>query len=289
MSAPSMPKTEVRIDPRFMFSNHKDVHKPRLEKRQRKLLQKIPFIGPFVAPDEKLLLVTPCVSPTSIWEQITTGWVFVYLNRALLVVTNKGVFHIPTKADYSYRHSIAKFRYEDCKQLRVRGRYLLVQYGNGKKDRFLYLPRAQRLKLKAYFQTLPVGNGGVANAGRVHLCPRCTKPVPSGVYQCGSCRLPFKDMATAMKLSILVPGGGYFYTGHRILGIGDFIVESVLLIFVILSVQGILDGTPGSIGDAIFFGVILAFEKFVTIHHAKRYIAEYIPKEKPARLQPATA
>jgi hypothetical protein len=285
MPAPSTPNT-VRIDPQFMFSNHKGVHKSRLEKRQRKLLEKIPFISAFLAPDEKLLLVTPCVSPTSIWEQLTTGWIFVYINRALLVVTNKGIFHVPTKTNYSYRHSIAKFRYEDCKQWRMRSSYLFVQYGNGKKEQFLYIPRAQRLKLKAYLQTLTVGEGTVANAGKIHLCPRCTKPLAAGIYQCGSCRLPFKDMATAIKTSLWWPGGGYFYTGHPLLGISDFIVESVLLLFVIMS---IIDGKPDSVGNAIFFGVILAFEKFMTIHHAKRYISEYIPKDQPVRLQPAVA
>lgn len=289
MSAPNPASTAVRVDTQFMFSNHKNVHKAGIERRQRKLLKKIPFISSFLEPDEKVLLVAPCVSPTSLLEQLTSGWIFIYINRAMLVVTNKGIFHIPAKTNYDYRQSIAKFRYEDCKELRVRGRYLRVQYANGKKERFLYLPRAQRLKLKAYFQNLKIGAGTAANAGRAHLCPRCTKPLAANVYQCPSCRLPFKDMATAKKLSILVPGGGYFYTGHPFLGLGDFVVELALLALVITEIGGIVEGRPEATFGAIFFGVILAIEKLITIHHAKRYIGEYIPKEKVTQRQAVAA
>lgn len=289
MSTPGPTTAPLRVDTQFMFSNHKNAHKAGIEKRQRKLLAKIPFIGAFLEPDEKVLLVSTCVSPTSFFEQLTTGWIFAFINRALLVVTDKGIFHIPTKTDFGYRHSIARIRYQDCKRLRVRGRHLYLQYGNGKKESYLYLPRAQSLKLKAYFQNLNIGTGTVANAGKTHLCPRCTKPLAGGVYQCAGCRLPFKDMATAMKLSILLPGGGYFYTGHPLLGLGDLLVELVLMVAVVAGVVGMTQGEPGAGATAVFFGVFLVLEKLLTLHHARRYVSEFIPKEIPAKLQPAAA
>ena len=289
MPEPSTPSSKIPIDTQFMFSNHKNVHKAGIEKRQRKLLRKIPSIGAFLAPDEKVLLVIPCISPTSFFEQWSMGWVFMIVNRALLVVTDKGMFHVPAKANYDYRHSIAKFNYADCKELRVKGRFLYVQYANGEKERFMYLPRAQRLKLKAYLPTVKLGANAAAKAGRTHLCPRCTRPLAPDTYQCGGCRLPFKDMATATKLSLLIPGGGYFYTGHPILGLGDFVVELALLALVIGGIAGMIAGEPTAMGNTIFFGIVLALEKLLTIHHAKRYISEYIPLEKKIRLQPATA
>lgn len=289
MSAASTTAGKIPVDTKFMFSNHKNVAKAGIEKRQRKLLQKIPFIQAFLEPDEKVLLVVPCVSPTSLLEQLSMGWIFAIVNRALLVVTNKGIFHLPAKADYSYRHSIARFRYADCKELRIKGRYLYVQYANGKKERFLYLPRAQRLKLKAYLPTLTLGANIAAKGGRTHLCPRCTKPLAPGASQCGGCRLGFKDMATATRLSILIPGGGYFYTGHPFLGLSDFAVELLFLAIVIGGIVGIVEGAPGAVGDTVFFGIFLVLEKLLTIHHAKRYIAEYLPQDRKLRLQPAPA
>lgn len=281
---------DIRINAEFMFSNDKNIYKAGLERKQRKLLKKISFINPFLESDEEVLLVTPCVSPTSLWEQLTTGWIYMYINRALLIVTNKGIFHIPTKSNYDYRQSIARFRYEDCKALRVRGSYLYVQYGNGKKERFLYVPGAQRRKLKTYFGSLQTGTGMIpGNAGKVHICPRCTRPLSPDVYQCNACRLVFKDMATANKLSILIPGGGYFYTEHLFLGLGDFIVELWLLIAVLVSVIGLIDGDSDAAAGLYVFGFLLVLEKLITIHHAKRYVSEYIPKEKSIRVRPMAA
>ena len=99
MSEPSTPGSKIPVDTQFMFSNHKNVRKAGIEKRQRKLLRKIPFIGAFLAPGEKVLLAVPCVSPTSFFEQWSMGWVFMIVNRALLVVTNKGILHVPAKRE----------------------------------------------------------------------------------------------------------------------------------------------------------------------------------------------
>src|SRR5690606_24170013 len=102
---------------------------------------------------------------------------------------------------------------------------------------------------------------------------------------CPSCRLAFKDSATARKLSFLLPGGGYFYTGHPFLGLGDLVVELALLWLVVGEVAGIAEGRPGAeIGAAIFGGALL-IEKLITVYHAQRYVAEFIPKEKVTPLQ----
>jgi hypothetical protein len=278
-----------RIDAQFMFTNHKNVHKPGIEKRQRKLLEKIPFINSFLDPDEKILRVSTCMSPTGIVEQLTIGLMVAYINRALVVVTNKGVFHIPTTIGYNYRNSIAKFRYEDCKRLEG-GRKIFAQYGNGKKERFYYIKSENGKKLKAFFKSLKIGGNAAKNtAAKQFLCPRCTKPLSPNVYQCGACRLAFKDMATAKKRSWLIPGGGYFYTGHPFLGFGDFIAEFVLLAMVVVGVSAMISGQPGGIGVVFMFGFFLLFEKLLTIHHAERYIKEYIPVEKTIKPQAAAA
>lgn len=278
MAAVRAASAPIRADVQFMFSNHRNVFKKRIERRQRQLLKKIRFISAFLAPEEQVLMVATCVSPTSWWEQLTTGWMYLYLNRALLVVTNKGILHIPTKPNYDYRDSIARIRYQDCKELRVRGSSLRVQYMNGKKEQFLFLPRAQRLKLKAFLKDVRI-NTGPAHAGRRHLCPRCTAPLNRNIYQCPSCRLPFKDLGTARKLSFLLPGGGYFYTRHPFLGLIDLGVELGLLWLLVQELAGIAEGRPGAEIGAVIFGAALVIEKLITLHHAKRYISEFIPRE----------
>jgi hypothetical protein len=73
----------------IIFTNHKNAYSKRIEKRQKKLLKKIPLLKNFLREDEKILLVTTGCSPASLLEQMLTGWIFIYLKRALFVFTDK--------------------------------------------------------------------------------------------------------------------------------------------------------------------------------------------------------
>ncbi len=156
------------VDRDFLFSNHKDIYKKGTEKRQTKLFEKISFIKPFLKEDEKIILVTTGCSPISILEQLLTGWIVFYLKRSLFVFTNKRIFHIPTKFNYSYRNSIAQIIYADC----------------------------------------------------------------------------------------------------------------LLLLFVVLALVNTLQGIKDGFGSFVFFSIILALEKVITVYHSNHFIKEYIPKEK---------
>ena len=125
---------DLPVNPDVMFANHKNVYKQRIERRQRKLLEKIQFIRPFLHENETILCVSTGCSPVSMIEQFLTGWIVFYLKRSLFVFTNERIFHIPTKHDFSYRNSIAQILYADCRNVAVKGRNLVVEYKNGKKE-----------------------------------------------------------------------------------------------------------------------------------------------------------
>ena len=117
----------------IMFTNHKNIYRQSIEKHQRKLLQKISFIRPFLHEDETILCITTGCSPAPLIEQFLTGWIIYYLKRSLFIFTNERVFHIPTKNDFSYRNSIAQILYADCRSIAVKGRSLVIEYKSGKK------------------------------------------------------------------------------------------------------------------------------------------------------------
>ena len=129
-----------------MFTNHKNIYKPAIEKRQRKLLQKISFIKPFLHDGETILCVSTGCSPASLIEQFLTGWIIYYLKRSLYIFTNERIFHIPTKKDFSYRSSIAQILYSDCQSITIKGRNLTAIYKNGTKDKFFYLSESKKIK-----------------------------------------------------------------------------------------------------------------------------------------------
>ncbi|OGC79686.1 MAG: hypothetical protein A2W07_01110 [candidate division Zixibacteria bacterium RBG_16_43_9] len=264
----------------IIFSNHKGIYKKGVEKRQTKLFQNISPLKPFLKEGETILLVTTGCSPMSIMEQFLTGWIVFYLKRSLFVFTNKRIFHVPSKFNYSFRNSIAQILYGDCQSIEVKGRTLIVKYKNGKKEKFYYIAGKERKKLKALLETISLKGEQSKPAGRIHLCPRCTKELIKDEYTCPNCRLEFKNKAEVKRISVLYPGGGYFYTGHPWLGLGDAITESILLIFVVLALVNTLQGAKDSFGSFVSFSIILALEKAITVYHSNHFIKEYIPKEK---------
>lgn len=270
------------VDRDVMFSDHKNRYKKGVEKRQIGLSQKISFIKPFLQEDEKILLVTTGCSPMSIMEQFLTDWIIFYLKRSLFVFTNKRIFHIPTKLGYTYKNSIAQILYPDCQAIEIKWNCLVVKYKNGKKEKFHCIGYKERKKIKMLLKTIStISTDGTQSRteGRVHLCPRCTKELIKDEYTCPNCQLEFKNKAEAKKISIIYPGGGYFYTGHPWLGTSDAIVESILLLCVVVALVDTLQG-GGEFVSLVFFSIILALEKVVTIYHSNHFIKEYIPKEK---------
>lgn len=279
----------IPVERDILFLNHKNTYKKRIEKRQTKLIEKLAFIKPFLKEGEKIVLVTSGCSPVSILEQLVTGWIVFYLKQALFVFTNKRIFHVPTKANYSYRNSIAHILYADCRSIVMKGRTLVVTYKNGKQEKFFYVAGRERKKIKTLLPTLPLEGAQSTTPERTHLCPRCTKELIKEKYICPHCHCEFKDEGEAKKISIVYPGGGYFYTRHPFLGIGDAFAEFFLLVLVILSFIGVIQGVEGSGVGFVVFGVGLAFEKVITVYHANHFIKEYIPKEKEIRPVAATS
>ncbi|MFH1702784.1 MAG: hypothetical protein ABIB41_05035 [Nitrospirota bacterium] len=274
------------VDREILFSNHKGTYKKGIEKRQTTLIEKISFIKPFLKEGEKIILVTTGCSPMTVLEQLLTGWIVFYLKRSLLVFTNMRIFHIPTKMNYSYRNSIAQILYGDCQMIVLKGRTLVIEYKNGKKEKFYYIAWRERKKIKALLKTLSL-KGEQSNAqGRIHLCPRCTKELIEDKYTCQYCRLAFKDKDEGKRISIIYPGGGYFYTGHPILGALDAFTEFVLMILIVVALFDMVRGAENSIFPLIFYGIALILEKLITVYHSNHFIKEYIPKEKEIKPAP---
>ncbi len=265
---------ELPIDAGTMFADHKGVHKPRVEKKQRKLAEKVAFLKDFLEDGEQLLAITTAVSPTSFLEQWTTGIIFAYLKRCMLVFTDRRIFHIPTTSSFDYRGSVAEIRYGDLATIVEKGSRLKVAYKSGAKDVFLYVRRSERKKIRVLLQAADLEGSSGSRRNRTHLCPECTQVLEADRFDCPGCAKEFKSRTKAQKLSLWLPGGGYFYTGHPYLGAIDAVVELMFLVVIISS----LIPTP-DLALAAGFAVLLAIEKAISIYHANHFVEEYLPVE----------
>lgn len=271
---------DLHIDREIIFSNNKNIYKKRIEKRQRSLMNYLPFLNHFLNDDEKILLITTGCSPVSFSERFWTGLNVFNLKHSLLVFTDKRVFHIPAKKDYSYRDSIAHFFYADCLSIRLKRATLHVKYKNEKKEKFHHIAIREEKKIHSLLKSMNFEDLPGRAKGRVHLCPRCAEELVEKIFVCANCYLEFKDKAQAKKIAIIYPGGGYFYTRHLFLGIVDAFIEVSLLGLVILSLVGKFKGFKYSGWALLIFIFALVFEKMLTVYHSGHFIKEYIPKEK---------
>jgi hypothetical protein len=272
------------VDTSIAFSNRKGLYNRSIEKRQRKFLKKLCFLGPFLEENERILFVTTGCSPTSFVEQLLTGAPLHPLKRSLFVLTDRRILHIPTTITLRYRHSVAQFPYADCRQLRIKGSTLIAKYKSGRTERFPCIAFRGRSKVKAILKSVSLEGRASPLFERSHLCPSCTSPLIKNYYACPQCSLKFKNKGWATILSIIFPGGGYFYTRHPFLGVFAGAMEAVfvLLLVVALSLFSIsFPNVPQGLYQAIMVCVtVLVLEKLTTAMFSGKCIAEFIPKKK---------
>ena len=281
------------INQNVCFTTHKNTPHNGTKRRQLKVLQDVaPLLKQVVKPDEEIWLAVRAASPMSWFERLTTGWIIYYLKRCVLVFTNKRILHLPTTLNFKPKLSVAQVLYSDLTEAKATGsmgRVLRLRYKSGKRETFNYVEAPEFQKLKGLLPTLPKDGQPSETGERHHLCPRCQARLLNGKFTCPNCQLQFKDGERAMRLSVLYPGGGYFYTGHPVLGLGDAVTEGLLLI---LFVGGFIDALTGEKGSEAWIlvailGATLFIEKVQTIYHAKHYVNEYIPVDR--NFMPITA
>jgi len=283
--SPDMPSASPDVldalpfDADTMFADHNGAYKPRIEKKQRKLAEKVKFLKEFLEDGEQLLAITTAVSPTSFLEQWTTGFIFVYIKRCMLVFTDRRIFHIPTTSSFDYRGSVAEVRYGDLESIAQKGSRLKVAYKSGVKELFLYIRRSERKKIRALVQAADLQSSSGTAGDRVHLCPKCTRVLEADRFDCPGCGKEFKSRTKARNLSLWLPGGGYFYTGHPYLGVVDAVIELMFLVIIIGSLIPTSNSPNGDLAVAAVFAVFLAIEKAITVYHANHFVKEYLPVE----------
>lgn len=281
----------VRSD--VLFTNHKGEAKASVQKRSQAALQRLmPPLQSILLPAETVLYVARAHSPLTLLEQITAAWWTRLLAASAIVITNQRLLFFPVKRNGSWRESVRAIYWGDLEEVKPQG--LLVQHvmfksKNGAKATYTHFRRGDVKKIAAISKALlPIASGEMTAAHSfLQLCPGCRNVLTPGQYLCSACGLTFKNEKTMVMRSILLPGGGYFYTGHPLIAILPAIIEGFLMVDILVLLFAGL-GSPRARANIlptlialIFFWI---FETAVTILHCRRYIREFIPdKSGPFR------
>ena len=271
----------VPVDRKTIFSDDKGNYKRQIEKRQRKLIVKTTFIKFFLHHNERIRCLTTGYSPITALEQLLTGLAFLLFKRAIFVFTDKRILHIPTRFDRSAFSAISQILYEDCASIKLKGSTLMVIYHNGKEEQFPYIGRKERRKLKALLPNLSLKPEAVGQSqGRIYLCPSCTNVLDSQNTLCPTCKLHFKSKTQAKIRALLLPGGGYFYSRHNLMGALLGITEIAVLCRLMFDWSSLSQGIAVNTGFTAVLLCALLGEKLITTFHAQQLIQDYMPEPK---------
>ena len=270
------------VDRKILFSNHKGIHKKRIEKRQRKLFVKLGPLKPFLKRNEHKLLVTTGYAPLSSLGNYLTGFAFSYLKRSLFVFTNLRIIHVPTTASYKYKNSLAQIAYAGCQSITLKRGTLVVQYTKLRRiEKFKAIAVQERKKIRALLKkSIPTSGTKGHLAGRMHLCPRCGHRLVENKFACAKCQLDFKGRFTGALLAILFPGGGYFYVRQYLIGAITAVLEVFLLIYSAFLIRDFHNQVPVNIIYLVAVPLLCLYVKITAIIHSNHFIAEFIPTKK---------
>ncbi len=271
------------LDRNICFSNDKGELSEKIRKQQTKLLAKLgPFVRKFLEPEERILYAATAIAPMSKLDMFFKGWHVYYLKGCALVFTDRRILYLPTAMNGKPKHSLAQVRYGDIDKYTIKGILngaFEIVYKNGRKESFTINSAGDFKKIKTFLPRYLPGGQPTDRRDRHFLCPRCAKPLAKGNYLCSSCRLKFKTPAGLIKKALLIPGGGYFITGHFWFGVQGALVELVLFIMALstlVAAHGKAELMPG----AVVIVVIMVLNKLLTIEHVKYFAEQFMPDER---------
>lgn len=190
----------------------------RRAKRRFELLKKLDVkLRTMLAPDERVFFVTSGTTATFA-EQFFVGLAATYLNRRALVFTTHRLLLVQIDSRKRPRELVSQMRYDQIASVRSTWNGICeVKLHGGVKYKFQQVPKAERKFLHQFLADVvkPVPGAG-GTTGQVELlCPKCFVVVPGHPASCPTCHAPFKSAKKAAMLSLVFPGLGDFYLGHR--------------------------------------------------------------------------
>jgi len=278
------------VDRQLIFTNAGGYYKKSMEKRQRKLISRVAFLRYFMHYSEKLLFLSTGYSPIGILEQILTGPLFLFFKRAIFIFTDKRIIHIPTRFNRGHRRALSQVLYADCQRIEIHGRTLVVTYQDGRRDSFAYMGNPEVRKLQKILTRLPIGIGQPSeNPHRTALCPNCHSLLADGSESCPACQLAFKTGFKARLRSLLLPGGGYFYSRNPLPGMVSAGIEILLMGLYVITCLDFGNGLEYSHTFLPIMGAAYLAMKLVTAFHAHLLVQSSIPENAHLELRRASS
>ncbi|MEW6666922.1 MAG: zinc-ribbon domain-containing protein [Thermodesulfobacteriota bacterium] len=263
--------TSPRLDYGEIFKPKKDGrYKSGLNKYKLKVLKSIQgILGKVLHEEERVLRIGSGTAyyPAEIF--FGNGYLTMLYNRYAILATNQRALLI--NIDHRMRrptHYLFQVPYHNLKKVTLSSLFgrLTLKVMKGKKRTLTGIKRAAAKELSLLFKERKEEAEKAASSEGVleNLCPSCFVPLGPGLIKCTQCEAGFKEPKKAMLRSLLLPGLGDLYLGHRFLGILE-IIGSVLVWAIV-----ILNLLAGEYFILILLVLVNGIDALLTYHMAKK-------------------
>jgi DNA-directed RNA polymerase subunit RPC12/RpoP len=239
-----------------------------------------PVLEKLLRPGEQVLRVAAATAYHPLEIFLGNGVLTMLYNRYALVATNQRLIMINTNhrltrpAHYLFQMAYAEIRKVSRGLFRTS---LALTRKTGRHRVFTSMKTSQSADLRDFI-TAKLDPPGAAPAMdlKERLCPACYAPLDNGLDQCPTCRAAFKTSRRAALRSLLLPGWGDIYLGHRLLG-GLELLGSLAIWGLVLN--SLATGERGTVVLAGFLAIYHLLDALLARHMAaKGYSLE---KERP--------
>ncbi len=195
----------------------------------------------------------------------------IYNHYAIVCTTMRILFINIDRRIKKPTHYVFQMAYNEIKKFRrgaIFGSLMFVPK-QGKKRTFTGMKRALSKEIKAYVSE-KIAAPITARPEHVlaDLCPACYKGLAKGLSACTTCDMAFKESQKALVRSLILPGLGDFYLGHRVLGALELIGSAIIWLIIVTT---FLAGEEGGVALAITLLVLYnGLDGLLTYHMAKK-------------------
>ncbi|UCG10998.1 MAG: hypothetical protein JSU72_10515 [Deltaproteobacteria bacterium] len=249
------------------FKNRKNNYKLKIIKAVHQLLDRM------LRPGERVMRIGKATAYYPAEIIFGNGYLTTLYNHYAVVGTNRRLLLINVNPKISKpTHYYFQLPYGSIKKVKrgLFGRSLVLRRASGKRRTFIGMKNYLARELKHFIQERQqrVRSAKPTAAVAENLCPSCFLALPENLPQCPKCEATFKRPTTAFFRSLLLPGLGDLYLGHRFLGTLELVGSVVVWVFVILA---LLSSSQETLIVALFVLVLYnGFDGLLTRHMARK-------------------
>jgi predicted Zn finger-like uncharacterized protein len=242
-----------RFDLAAMFTaDKKGRYKSRKNKFKLKILTAVaPVIEAILEDGERVRHIAWGTAYYPLEIFIGNGWLTTLYNRYALAATDRRLLMIHT--DHRMKkpgHYRLQMRYEEIRKV-GRGLFrtsLALTRKKGKGRIFTALKPYLSREIHEFVEQRidPQQPAADETCAYENLCPACNQALPAGLDACSGCGAEFKAVKRAVLRSLVLPGWGDIYLGHRMIGVfellGSLLVWLVVFQFLSAGNEGVILG-----------------------------------------------